>query len=187
MVQLAACDDRMVVGEFLQFLETRPDEEKWELLDGMPVMNAAPVYRHQRIVFNLLKCLGAQEKHPNPPWVVIPGIGVRVSDYSLPVPDVMVVPPLAADAHYCDNILAAFEVLSPSTKKRDLTWKRKAYAGIASVQHYVIIIPEKTEVLHFRRTAGWQDVMLAAMEDRLEFPELRLGLKLSDIYFGLGY
>ncbi len=31
----------MTVEEFYAFTDTRPDEEKWELLDGEPVLNAA--------------------------------------------------------------------------------------------------------------------------------------------------
>ncbi len=37
------------------------------------------------------------------------------------------------------DVLAAFEVLSPSTKDRDLRWKRTAYTSLASLTHYVVI------------------------------------------------
>ncbi len=32
----------MTISEFYAFTETRPDEEKWELIEGEPVMNASP-------------------------------------------------------------------------------------------------------------------------------------------------
>jgi hypothetical protein len=31
----------MTVEEFYAFTDTRPDEEKWELIDGEPVLNLA--------------------------------------------------------------------------------------------------------------------------------------------------
>ena len=32
----------MTIEEFYAFTDTRPDEEKWELIDGEPVLNASP-------------------------------------------------------------------------------------------------------------------------------------------------
>ena len=127
MAEPARQEDMMHVSEFLRFTQTRPDEEKWELVDGVPVFNASAVRHHQRIITSLLPRLEALEILHKGYWETIPGIGARVSDYSLPVPDVMIVPPGAGDAHFCDDMHVAFEVLSPPNKKRDLIWKRKAY------------------------------------------------------------
>ena len=43
----------MTVEDFFAFTDARPDEEKWELIDGEPVLNATPSYVHQRIVGNI--------------------------------------------------------------------------------------------------------------------------------------
>ena len=32
----------MTVEEFYAFTDTRPDNEKWELIDGEPILNASP-------------------------------------------------------------------------------------------------------------------------------------------------
>ena len=32
----------MTVEEYFAFTETRPDNEKWELIDGEPILNASP-------------------------------------------------------------------------------------------------------------------------------------------------
>ena len=61
MAELARQEDMMLVAEFLQFTQTRPDEEKWELVDGVPVLNAPAVRHHQRIITNLLRRLEALE------------------------------------------------------------------------------------------------------------------------------
>jgi Uma2 family endonuclease len=49
----------MTVDEFYEFTDRRPDEEKWELIDGEPILNAAPSPLHQWMVKNVLFCLDA--------------------------------------------------------------------------------------------------------------------------------
>jgi hypothetical protein len=64
----------MTAEEFFAFTETRPDEEKWELIEGEPVMNASASRPHQRISGNLFalrigakasrnSCLGSAPGH----------------------------------------------------------------------------------------------------------------------------
>jgi Uma2 family endonuclease len=64
---------------------------------------------------------------------VLPGLGVRVSDKDRPEPDILVIP---SEHRRPDgrrdrsDVIVAFEVLSPSTEGRDLSWKRKAYTSL---------------------------------------------------------
>jgi Uma2 family endonuclease len=147
--------DPMTVEEFYAFTDTRPDEEKWELIDGEPVLNAAPSRLHQRIVKNLTFVLATLERRPGTSWEVLPGLGVRVSDKNRPEPDVLVIPrngnsvdPQGRDR---SDVIVAFEVLSPSTKARDLRWKRTAYTSLASLTHYIVIAQDAMEVVVFAR------------------------------------
>ena len=183
MAGLAGSVDVMGAEDFFRFLETRPDEEKWELFDGLPVLNPTPVYPHQAIVKNLLRILGNLEIERNSSWSVLPGIGVRVSNISVPVPDVMILPRRRDNAHVCDDMIAAFEVLSPSTGKRDLDWKRKAYASLAAVMDCIIIAPDKVQILHYRRSDSWAELQLLDMNASLAIPELEIELKLRDVYY----
>jgi Uma2 family endonuclease len=48
---------RLSVALFRGFLEGRPEEERWELIDGLPVMMAPPTKAHQRIASNLERLL----------------------------------------------------------------------------------------------------------------------------------
>jgi Uma2 family endonuclease len=120
----------MTVDEFYAFTDTRPDEEKWELIGGEPVLNASPSQLHQLIVGNVIGALWHWKRELSLPWVVLPGFGVRVSDTDRPEPDVLVAP---SGQRSFDNsrdrndVIVAFEVLSPSTERRDLQWKRSAY------------------------------------------------------------
>src|SRR5581483_4616425 len=86
----------MTVDEFYAFTDTRPDEEKWELIDGEPVLNASPSGLHERILMNLAFGL-RRELEANGSWEVLPGLGVRVSDVKRPEPDLLIVPLLPND------------------------------------------------------------------------------------------
>ncbi len=50
----------MTIEEFYAFTDGRPDNEKWELIDGEPVLHASPSPFHQRIaqVAAYLRSLG---------------------------------------------------------------------------------------------------------------------------------
>jgi Uma2 family endonuclease len=122
----------MTVEEYFAFTDTRPDNEKWELIDGEPILNASPSGLHHRILWNLAILLGTIERRQPQSWEATPGIGVRVSDTSLPEPDVFILPAgtIRRDPYSKEtqDVLVAFEILSPSTAERDLRWKRTALA-----------------------------------------------------------
>ncbi|MFM9942143.1 MAG: hypothetical protein ACKVP7_21880 [Hyphomicrobiaceae bacterium] len=50
-------DDSMAIEEFLEFTESRPDNEKWELIEGAPDLSPSPTDMHQLIVGNVIACL----------------------------------------------------------------------------------------------------------------------------------
>jgi Uma2 family endonuclease len=180
----------MTVKEFYAFTDRRPDNEKWELIDGEPVLNASPSELHQRILENLIYLLGfIRRRHPQA-WLSIPGIGVRVSETSLPEPDVLIVPSGASRrdlfGRETSEVIAAFEILSPSTAERDLRWKRTAYTSIPSLTHYVVIAQDTVDVVIFARDAGFAERRIRSVEESLELPSLGILLPLSEIYRDTG-
>ena len=50
---------RMRVADFIEMIRDRPDEERWELLDGEAVPMAPASERHNQIYMNLGRQLGA--------------------------------------------------------------------------------------------------------------------------------
>ena len=80
--------DPMTVEEVYAFTDRQPDEEKWELIDGEPVMNASPVDYHQMVVANLITALMIHQRATGATWHPMPGIGTHVpaSKRSLPQP-----------------------------------------------------------------------------------------------------
>src|ERR1700728_689441 len=102
----------MTVEDFFAFTDARPNDEKWELIDGEPILNATPSFLHQRIAGNIHARLLALSEGKL--WTSIPGIGVRVSGTVLPVPDVLVRPDTAPEGNLmrrqCDDMIVVLEV-----------------------------------------------------------------------------
>src|SRR4051794_5286826 len=95
----------MDVDEFMTLLQTRPDGERWDLIEGVAVMMAPPSAAHQPIVvkpFPLLK--GAFGTNPDGPFP-FPGVGGSapgVRDFP-PQPDVVVRPGIAGYDLYFED------------------------------------------------------------------------------------
>jgi Uma2 family endonuclease len=180
----------MTVEEFYAFTDARPDEEKWELIDGEAILNASPAYIHQVIAGNVLFALMAQARVGDGSWSAIPGIGALVSNTSRPEPDVMVLPNdpalLVSSKRDTRDAIVLFEVASPSTKSRDLKWKRSAYASLPILTHYVVISQEAIDVVVFARDIGFAERRFQSSTDILEFPVLRASLPLTEIYRNTG-
>ena len=176
----------MTVEEYFAFTDTRPDNEKWELIDGEPILNASPSDLHQVILGNLIFLLGALKRQKQQSWDSIPGIGVRVSDTSLPEPDVFIRPartiihdPYARETR---EVLVTFEILSPSTAERDLRWKRAAYTSLPTLKYDVVIAQDAVDVVIFAREYGFAERHVRSLDESIELPKLGISLPLSEIH-----
>jgi Uma2 family endonuclease len=69
----------MTIEEFLEFTDTRPDGEKWELIEGVAVLSPSPVDVHQIIVGNLITELMLAKRRQNAPWIALIGIGTPLA------------------------------------------------------------------------------------------------------------
>jgi Uma2 family endonuclease len=177
-------DRPMTVDAFLAFTDTRPDGERWELIDGEPILNPSPAWDHQRLLRNLLMVFG-QVEDQGAAWEVLLGIGVRLSNTRLPVPDLLIRPAHAIEGSVCDDIIVAFEVLSPSSRSRDLKWKRDAYAQLPSLQHYVVLATQAIDVRCFDRDAEWAERRLVSAADYLTLTAIDATVQVSALYRGL--
>jgi len=114
---------------------------------------------------------------------VLASTGVRVSDKDRPEPDVLVVsgddPLWSRDRN---DLIVAFEVLSPTTKERDLGWKREAYTGLASLTHYVLIAQDTVNITVFSRDDGFRKRTFRSFGDVIEFRSLGVSLPVAEVY-----
>jgi Uma2 family endonuclease len=172
----------MSVEAFFAFTDTRPDHEKWELIDGAPVLQESPTLSHQVIVGNLIWCLLSIRRERRPPWMAIPGIGVRICRTSLIQPDFLIRPDTRDSIRECDDAIVAIEVLSESTADRDLGWKRTAYARVASLLYYVVIAPDAVEAMVYARASNFAEQRLESLAATLDLPSLGISLPLAEIY-----
>lgn len=176
----------MTAEEFFAFTATRPHEEKWQLIEGEPVMNASASFLHQTIVRNIIVTLSLIERERKAGWMTIPGIGVQISDSNIPVPDVLIRPANHIDGWKCDDMILAFEVLSSSTADLDLRWKRKAYSRLIALQHYVVIAQDAVEIVVYDRKTGFAERRLEDIGATLELPALAIAVPLAEIYQDTG-
>jgi Uma2 family endonuclease len=86
---MLAPEQQMTIEEFLAFTDTRPQEERWELIEGVPVLNPSPIDYHQVVVTNMVSFLTSVKLDSDAPWFPMIGTGTRVpaSKHSLPRPD----------------------------------------------------------------------------------------------------
>ena len=54
---------QLTMEQFHAFRDERPKEEKWELIDGVPMMMPLPTLVHQRITGNIEALINARLEH----------------------------------------------------------------------------------------------------------------------------
>jgi Uma2 family endonuclease len=179
----------MTVDDFYAFTDTRPDGEKWELIEGEPVLNASPSPIHEWIAINVVVALKIREREIKAPWVVLCNIGVRVSPKDRPEPDVLVFPcenRRPDGRRDRDDVIVVFEVRSPSTEKQDLGWKRKAYTGLSSLTHDIVISQDAVDVRVFARDDGFKECKFKSLDKAIDLRSLGISLPVAEIYRDTG-
>jgi Uma2 family endonuclease len=179
-----APEKQLTIEEFLAFTDTRPDGERWELIEGVAVLNPSPVDHHQVVVANIITYLMTHKQQTGASWLPMPGVGTRVpvSPRSLPQPDVFVKEGATTGSPVTDDALVLFEVLSRSNTKADQAWRRKVYASVPNCRHYVTVSLKAAEVDAYDRDTGWKKRTVADLAAALDLPALSLSIPLEDIY-----
>ncbi|MBP1178358.1 Uma2 family endonuclease [Methylobacterium sp. PvR107] len=178
-------DARMSVAEYRRWLEPRPDGERWELLDGEPVLMPPPRERHQRIVMNLA---GRLDSLAEPRGCrAMPGLAIlsAAMDDLAPVPDVVVRcgAPLP-DGYAADPLLVA-EVLS--TMSLDRGRKIDFYRTVPSLAVLLIVYSDEARVEVWRRADADWSVAAPGLDAAVTLPELDGAVPVRDIYRGLTF
>ena len=119
-------------------LDAMPDDgHRYELIDGTLVVTPAPSRRHQRMSFRLGVVLDAAR--PSNLEVLAAPFDVALSDGSVLQPDLVVAP---RSGFTEDDLPVApqlvVEVLSPSTRRVDLTLKRSTYEEAGCPSYWVV-------------------------------------------------
>ena len=181
-------DPGMRVAEYQAWVEERPDEERWELIDSEPVPTLLPSERHQQIVANLAVSLSdiARDRGCR----AIPGIAVLsdAMDTFAPIPDVVVrCGPMLRDGYARDPVLVA-EILSPSTMSRDRGRKTDFYRSIASHRLFLIVYQDEPRAEVWRRLPdGSWAFEVRGLNGAIGLPELGGDLAVAEIYDDIAF
>jgi len=178
------------IEAFRAFIAVRPEEERWELIDGAAVMMTPPTKAHQRIASNLEALLLDALENRAPNFTAYQRLGVNlgptVQHYD-PEPDVVVTDADTGpdtDERYADRFYLAAEVVSASDKVL-VEAKRTIYRLHETCKYILVVQQDRYEVcLDVRTDTGWQLQVLASPDDLLVLPDFGVRCKVSDLYRG---
>ncbi|MDI6916038.1 MAG: Uma2 family endonuclease [Desulfitobacteriaceae bacterium] len=170
---------------------TWPEDERWEIIDGVAYMQAAPTPTHQEILMELARQIANYltgkpcKVYPAPFCVRLTKDDERKNEGITKVvePDITVVCDKSKiDEKGCNGAPdMIIEIISPSSTKRDRFIKFNAYEK-AGIKEYWIVEPDvkivSVFVLQHNGSYGRQNVY--SEEDRIQvnlFPDLTIDLK----------
>ena len=175
------------VALFHEWLDTRSPEEHWELIEGVAVMNPAPLVGHQRIASNFEHHLNDALARNKPEWRADREIGIELSDDSpyRPEPEIAVVDAdIDTTRRGVDRFYLIVEVRSESDRERLFASKLDFYKSHPHNRWIVVVEQDRIDAtIHERQEdGGWAMRRLSRASDRLTFGEIGEVCALGDLY-----
>ena len=153
---MATALKHMTTDEFLLWAEGR--EGRWELFDGVPVMMSRSESSMADTKGEAYSALRDAIRRAGLPCRVFPdGVAVQINAKTTYQPDALgrlADRDLQREALAIDDPIVVVEVLSPSTAAIDHGLKLSGYFSLPSVEHYLILDPERRVVIHHKRSIG---------------------------------
>jgi Uma2 family endonuclease len=179
-------DGKFSVEEFFALIESRPEEERWQLIDGVAMMMPPPTLVHQLIASNLAFELNAHFRAHRPELCALQEVGLIVPEAELfrPEADVAVVDLMADYGSYANRFYFVAEVLSDSNTDKDIAVKRQRYLLHPDNLYFVLLEQKRMRCEVLARATGWQTVELEGPSAVLELPEFGFRKTLGEIYRG---
>ncbi len=146
---------KMTVDEYLAWAQGRPG--RFELYAGVVYAMTPERAGHAQVKFAVQTALVAGIRRAGVPCHMLPdGMTVRIDQDTAHEPDALVYcgQALPASAVEVPNPVIVVEVLSPSTRHVDASAKLAGYFRTSSVQHYLIVDPDKRLTIHHARGEG---------------------------------
>jgi Uma2 family endonuclease len=144
----------MTSDEFIAWVMDQPEGQRYELVAGEVVAMAPERWAHATAKFHIARRLAeAVERGGLACDVVSDGMAVEVDEATSYEPDALVRcgPKLPANTVKLTDPMIVVEVLSPSTRARDLSEKLIDYFRLPSVRHYLIARTEDRVIIHHAR------------------------------------
>jgi Uma2 family endonuclease len=172
--------------QFLDFYLTRPDEERWQLVDGLAMMMVPATPIHQKLSKNLLYLLDRALERNRPGLEAFYELGLRIpgiGDFN-PQPDLLVVDPSALLVRYVETYYLVAEIISPSNTTEMIKRKIELYQRHPDNLYCLTVGQDSVHVTLFAREQNWARVDLTSLDDVLALPAFGFEVKLADIYKG---
>jgi len=116
------------------------DGNRYEVLDGQLFVTPQASVPHQWIAYELVKAILPYVELHRLGWVPAPG--ATIFDDNELQPDVMVIPMTSENLpkkwEKLPRALLVIEILSPTTRRRDLDLKRRAYLRLGIPEYWVV-------------------------------------------------
>ena len=175
--------ERMTVDEFLTWSEGQPG--RYELFRGIVYAMTPERAIHAEVKFAVQTALANGIRARNLPCHMLPdGMTVRVDDATAHEPDAVVYcgARLAASALEVPNPVIVVEVLSPSTRHVDAQIKLAGYFRLPSVEHYLVVDPDKPLIIHHARATDDSIRTRIVTEGRIMLEPPGIELSVAEIY-----
>jgi Uma2 family endonuclease len=183
----------MSKDQFFAFIDARPSE-RWELIDGVPVMMVGATLKHALIVQNVVTALKAVagprgcNALQGDPFVT-----GSDGDTFLAVPDIYVYCGSPdQNARILPDPTIIVEVLSPSTMVRDRGLKLERYQAMPSVRQVLLVYQNEVRVESWTRREGtdadglgFEHGVARRLDEAARLPSLDAALPLHAVYAGI--
>jgi Uma2 family endonuclease len=165
----------MTVEEYLAWSDAQAERPRTELINGQIVAMSPERVAHNRIKSRVYMALAhALSVSGLEGEVLTDGMAVPIDNHTAYEPDALVYlgAPLPGHQLSAPAPVVVVEVLSPTTAHHDTSAKLIGYFKLPSVQHYLVIDPERRTVTH--HTRGEMIAILTEGALKLDPPGLAL-------------
>lgn len=152
-----------------------PEYPRYELIEGDLLFTPSPNTRHQRAASNVEAALRAWVEKKKLGTVFDAPLDVILSNETVVQPDVMVI--LNDNRHIIQERIEGppnliVEILSPPTKDRDLTTKRRLYARHGVQEYWIVDVDQRTVEVNTWTPTGYAVHGTYAHADTVQSPLL---------------
>jgi len=182
-----AQNSKLSVEQFLQWRNTQPADQRYELLAGEPVAMAPERNRHNLVKLDCAVALReAVKKSKSPCTVFGDGASIIIDETTLYEPDVTVQcnHSIDLDAVTVSEPMIVVEVLSPSTHGIDTGRKLIGYFELPSIIHYLVVDPGTKVATHHYR-ANNQIITRLVKHGRISMEPPGIEFELEEMFLSL--
>jgi Uma2 family endonuclease len=179
-------DGKFSVEEYFALIESRPEEERWQLIDGVATMPPTPTRVHQLSASNLTFELNTHFRAHRPALCALQEVGLIVPEAELfrPEADVAVVGLVGGYESYIDKFYCVAEILSDSNTDKDIAVKRQRYLQHPDNFYFLLIEQKRVRVEVMARAGASQPVVLDRLDAALQLPEFGFVARVASLYRG---